>query len=164
MILAVLIISLVIGFVVAAGVVGSQAQRLGRQRREPVWRLAEAAAYVSDLLPYDIAASLNAEELEVLLRAHLNQLQFGPQPVAHDEGSPLPETESDVESDAVSDAGSDPGATSVLEDRASVTELYRTLRRDGLEVTLEQVTAVSAAHLEYLQRIGALAAVRRDGR
>lgn len=160
MILAVLIISLVVGFVVAAGVVGSQAQRLGRQRREPVWRLAEAAAYVSDLLPYDIAAGLNAEELEVLLRAHLNQLQFGLLPSAHDEDSPPP----DAESDAGADEGSDFGATSVLEDRASVTELYRALRRDGLEVTLEQVTAVSAAHLEYLQRIGALAAVRDDGR
>ena len=155
MILAVLIISLVIGFVVAAGVVGSQAQRLGRQRREPVWRLAEAAAYVSDLLPYDIAAGLNAEELEVLLRAHLNQLQFGLQPSAHDEGSPPPDPEFD--------AGSDSGATSVLEDRAFTTDLYRTLRRQGLEVTLEQVTSVSAAHLEYLHRIGALAAVRRDG-
>lgn len=161
MILAVLIISLVIGFVVAAGVVGSQAQLLGRQRREPVWRLAEAAAYVSDLLPYDIAAGLNAEELEVLLRAHLNQLQFGLQPSAHDEDSPPPPP--DAESDAGADSGSDPDATSVLEDHASVTELYRTLRREGLEVTLEQVTAVSAAHLEYLQRIGALAAVRRDG-
>ena len=158
MIFAVLIISLVIGFVVAAGVVGSQAQRLGRQRREPVWRLAEAAAYVSDLLPYDIAAGLNAEELEVLLRAHLNQLQFGLQPSAHDEDSPPP----DPEFDAGSGSESDLGATSVLEDHASVTELYRTLRREGLEVTLEQVTAVSAAHLEYLQRIGALAAVRRD--
>ena len=159
MILAVLIISLVIGFVVAAGVVGSQAQLLGRQRREPVWRLAEAAAYVSDLLPYDIAAGLNAEELEVLLRAHLNQLQFGLQPSAHDESSP-PSNPAD---DAGSDAGPALGAASVLEDHASVTDLYRTLRREGLEVTLEQVTAVSAAHLEYLQRIGALAAVRRDG-
>ncbi len=151
MILAVLIISLVIGFVVAAGVVGSQAQRLGRQRREPVWRLAEAAAYVSELLPYDIAAGLNADELEVLLRAHLNQLQFGLGSPAHDEDASLP------------DAGSDPGATSVLDDQAATTELYRALRHEGHEVTLEQVTAASAAHLEYLQRIGALAAVRGDG-
>ena len=163
MILAVLVISLVIGFVVAAGVVGSQAQRLGRQRREPVWRLAEAAAYVSDLLPFDIAAGLNAEELEMLLRAHLNQLQFGLQPSAHDEGAQPPDAGADAGADTESDAGSDAGATSVLEDSASVTELYRALRRDGLEVTLEQVAAVSAAHLEYLQRIGALAAVRRDG-
>ena len=84
MIIAVLIISLVIGFVVAAGVVGSQAHLLGRQRREPVWRLAEAASYVGDMLPYEIAAGLNAEELEVLLRAHLNQLQCGQLPSEHD--------------------------------------------------------------------------------
>lgn len=155
MIVAVLIISLVIGFVVAAGVVGSQAQRLGRQRREPVWRLAEAASYVGDLLPYDIAADLRAEDLEVLLRAHLNQLQFGLQPSQHGESTRPP--------DAEFDTGSDPVAASVLEEHASTTELYRTLRRDGVEVTLEQVTAVSGAHLEYLQRIGALAVVRGEG-
>ncbi|WP_419944813.1 hypothetical protein [Candidatus Poriferisodalis sp.] len=156
MLIAVLVISLVIGFVVAAGVVGSQAHLLGRQRREPVWRLAEAAAYIGDLLPYDIAAGLNAEELEVILRVHLNQLQFGPRPSEDDESVQPPDPRSDL--------GSDPMAASAVEERASTTELYRTLRRDGREVTLEQVTAVSGAHLEYLQRIGALAAVRRDGR
>ncbi len=148
MVIAVLVISLVIGFVVAAGAVGSQAHLLGRQRREPVWRLAEAALYVGDLLPYDIAADLDNAGLEVILRAHLNQLQFEPAP-----------SEGDA-SDPPADAVSDPLTESVLKDRASPTNLYRVLRRDGHEVTLEQVTAVSDAHMDYLQRIGALAAVR----
>lgn len=147
MIVAVIVISLVIGFVVAAGVVGTQAQRLGRQRREPVWRLAEAAEVVADLVPFDIAAALEPSELEALLRAHLNQLQFAP-----------PSTPDDADPDAAGETG-----TTVTEDQSSAADLYRSVRRDGLEVSLEQVTAVADAHLEYLRLIGALAVVDPDG-
>lgn len=143
MIVAVIVISLVIGFVVAAGVVGTQAQRLGRQRREPVWRLAEAAELVADLVPFGIAAALGPSELEALLRAHLNQLQFEP-PAAPDGDEP----------DAEGDQG-----TTVTEDQSSAADLYRSVRRNGLEVSLEQVQAVTEAHLEYLRLIGALAIV-----
>lgn len=147
MIVAVIVISLVIGFVVAAGVVGTQAQRLGRQRREPVWRLAEAAEFVADLVPFDIAAALGPSELEALLRAHLNQLQF--------ESAATPD---DADADAESAMG-----TTVTEDQSSAADLYRSVRRDGLEVSLEQVQAVTDAHLEYLRLIGALAIVDPDG-
>ncbi|WP_419932688.1 hypothetical protein [Candidatus Poriferisodalis sp.] len=150
MIVAVIVISLVIGFVVAAGVVGSQAQRLGRQRREPVWRLAEAAEFVAELVPFDIAASLSASELEALLRAHLNQLQFGP--------AAAPDEADGADADAEGAMG-----TSVTEDRSSAAELYRSVRRDGFEVSLEQVHAVASAHLEYLRLIGALAVVDPGG-
>lgn len=143
MIVAVIVISLVIGFVVAAGVVGTQAQRLGRQRREPVWRLAEAAELVADLVPFGIAAALGPSELEALLRAHLNQLQFEP-PAAPDGDEP----------DAKGEQG-----TTVTEDQSSAADLYRSVRRNGLEVSLEQVQAVTEAHLEYLRLIGALAIV-----
>ena len=145
MIIAVIVISLVIGFIVAAGVVGVQAQRLGRQRREPVWRLAEAAEVVSELVPFDISAGLRADELEALLRAHLNQLQFGSEAAPDDE---------------VGDGSS----ATVTEDHSSAADLYRDVRRAGLEVSLEQVQAVVDAHLEYLRLIGALAAVDLDGR
>ena len=147
MIVAVIVISLVIGFVVAAGVVGSQAQRLGRQRREPVWRLAEAAEFVADLVPFDIAAALEPGELEALLRAHLNQLQFASPAVP---GSDDPDAEGEQ-------------GTTVTEDQSSAADLYRSVRRDGLEVSLEQVQAVTDAHLEYLRLIGALAIVDPDG-
>ncbi|WP_419862537.1 hypothetical protein [Candidatus Poriferisodalis sp.] len=147
MIVAVIVISLVIGFVVAAGVVGTQAQRLGRERREPVWRLAEAADLVADLVPFDIAAALDPSELEALLRAHLNQLQF--------EFPAMPDGD---DPDAESEQG-----TTVTEDQSSAADLYRSARRDGLEVSLEQVQAVTEAHLEYLRLIGALAIVDPDG-
>ena len=147
MIVAVIVISLVIGFVVAAGVVGTQAQRLGRQRREPVWRLAEATELVADLVPFDMAAALEPSELEALLRAHLNQLQFEP-PAAPDGDDPVGEGEQ---------------GTTVTEDQSSAADLYRSVRRDGLEVSLEQVQGVADAHLEYLRLIGALAIVDPDG-
>lgn len=146
MIIAVIVISLVIGFVVAAGVVGTQAQRLGRQRREPVWRLAEASEFVAELVPFDVAAELSADELEGLLRAHLNQLQFGPRAAPDD----------------AAEAG-DSASTAVTEDQSSAADLYRTARREGREVSLEQVQAVVDAHLGYLRLIGALAAVDTDG-
>ncbi len=146
MIVAVIVISLVIGFVVAAGVVGTQAQRLGRQRREPVWRLAEAAEVVAELVPFDIAAALEPRELEALLRAHLNQLQFEP-----------PAMPDDADPDADGETG-----TTVTEDQSSAADLYRSVRADGFEVSLEQVQAVTDAHLEYLRLIGALAVVDPD--
>ena len=142
MIVAVIAISLVIGFIVAAGVVGTQAQRLARQRREPVWRLAEAADFVAQRLPFDAAASLRGDELEALLRGHLNQLRFG---AVTETGSAL--------------VGPDTEATSVTQDSSSAAELYRSVRYGGLEVSLDEVVAVVEAHLDYLRRIGALAAV-----
>ena len=142
MIVAVIAISLVIGFIIAAGVIGTQAQRLGRQRREPVWRLAEAADFVAQRLPFEAAASLRADELEALLRGHLNQLQFGP---------------NDEDTAAFDD--SDDEAASVTEDSFSAAQLYRTVRQGGLEVSLNDVVAVVAAHLDYLRLIGALSKV-----
>ena len=198
MIVAVVAISLLIGFVVAAGVLGSQAQRLGRQRREPVWRLAEAASFVAEQLPFAISAELSAAELEALLRAHLNQLQFGSRPANglvegvrvgggstdRDLTGEVPDgPRADGDARGLSGGGvssvsgggvrglsdgdhSDPA--SVTEDRSSAADLYRDVRREGLEVSLEEVHAVAAAHLEYLRVIGALApvpvSVRAGGR
>lgn len=146
MLIAAIAISVVIGFVVAAGVVGSQAQRLGRQPREPVWRLNEAAEFVSQHLPFEAAAWLSNAELEALLRGHLNQLQFD-----------------DATDDVDAEDGSDAESATVNEDRKSVAALYRTMRQQGLEVSLDHVAAAVDAHLEYLRRIGALAAVTENG-
>lgn len=124
-----LVLSLLIGFVVAAGVIGREARRLGSQRREPVWRLEEAAHFVEDELPADTAAGLDPDGLRSLLRWHLNQLQDG-----RSEG-PQPD---------------------VSDDRANTNELYRHARSEGMEVTRPVVDDVVRAHLSYLERIGAL--------
>ena len=134
MLVLALALSLVIGFVVAAGAVGREARRLGLQRREPVWRLEEAAGFVGEELPLDAAASLDPETLRQLLRWHLNQLQF----------ARTGEEDADLSGPEVSD------------DHRSTSELYRQARQVGVEVTRPVVDAVVTAHLRYLARIGAL--------
>ena len=76
MLLLTAVSSLLTGFLVAVGVIGRETSRLGRQRREPVWRLEEAAMFVAENLPYNAASELDPLELKELLRWHLNQLQF----------------------------------------------------------------------------------------
>ncbi len=129
MLILALVLSLVIGFVVAAGAIGREARRLGSQRREPVWRLEEAALFVEDALPGDTAAALDRDSLRSLLRWHLNQLQF-----ERREG-----TQPDIS-----------------DDRANTSQLYRHARGEGMEVTRPVVDDVVVAHLSYLERIGAL--------
>ncbi|MDG2111413.1 MAG: hypothetical protein P8N02_02230 [Actinomycetota bacterium] len=128
MVLLAVLISAVIGFVVGAGVIGREARALGLQRREPVWRLEEAAVFVEAELPVEAAASLDPDTLRQLLRWHLNQLQF---------------------------ERSQAGAPEVSDDR-STSDLYRQARSDGVEITRPEVDAVVAAHLGYLTRIGAM--------
>ena len=76
MLALVVAVSLGIGFVVAAGVIGRESRRLSLQPRQPVWRLEEAAAFVEGELSFDVAAKIDGETLRQLLRIHLNQLQF----------------------------------------------------------------------------------------
>lgn len=135
MLLLAVVLSVVIGFVVGAGVIGREARALGRQRREPVWRLEEAAGFVENGLPVDAAASLEPDTLRQLLRWHLNQLQF--------------ERAQEI-------------APEVSDDRSSTSDLYREARNAGIEITRPVVDAVVTAHLGYLARIGALGIVEAD--
>ncbi len=133
MIVVALVVSLLIGFVVAAGVIGREARRLGRQRREPVWRLEEAALFAEEVLPVEVASSLDPVTLRDLLRWNHTQLLF-----EHTGGD------------------ADSAEAAVAADDGSTAALYRRVRREGVEVTKPVVDAVVAAHLQYLARIGAL--------
>ena len=141
MLVLALVLSVVIGFVVGAGVIGREARRLGQQRREPVWRLEEAARFVEDQVPTDVAATLDPDTLRQLLRWHLNQLQF--------------------ERDGGPDGGNADADVDVNEAHRSTSTLYRLARREGVEITRPVVDAVVAAHLEYLTVIGALGIAER---
>ena len=128
--------SLIIGFVVASGLIGRETRRLSRQPRQPVWRLDEAAYFVESELPFDEAAKTDPETLRSLLRLHLNELQF---------------KSSDDQERGISDPSQ------------ATQNLYREARASKIEVTLPTVEAIAAAHLRYLKGIGALGTTQTQG-
>jgi|TARA_B110000438_G_scaffold50287_1_gene50805 hypothetical protein len=137
MLLLTIVSSLLTGFLVAVGVIGRETSRLGRQRREPVWRLEEAALFVAENLPYSAASELDPLELRELLRWHLNQLQFS-EPEAGSSGA------------------------SVADQQGSSQDLYREARSKGYEITKPVVQEVVDGHLRYLTIIGALGIAQKD--
>jgi hypothetical protein len=139
MLLLTVVSSLLTGFLVAVGVIGRETSRLGRQRREPVWRLEEAAMFVAENLPYNAASELDPLELRELLRWHLNQLQF---------------------SESESESGS--SGASVADQQGSSQDLYREARSKGYEITKPVVQEVVDGHLRYLAIIGALGIAQKD--
>ena len=122
-------VSLIIGFVVAAAVIGRETRRLSLQPREPVWRLEEAAAFVETEIPFEIAAKTDPETLRQLLRIHLNELQFNSEP--NDDQD-------------------------IADSSTAVQNLYRQARSNDMEITRPTVDAIMEAHLQYLKLIGAL--------
>lgn len=131
MLALVVAVSLGIGFVVAAGVIGRESRRLSLQPRQPVWRLEEAAAFVEGELSFDVAAKIDGETLRQLLRIHLNQLQFKSDPEAVDQ---------------------------IADEPTSIQRVYREARSQDIEITRPIVDAVVKGHLQYLTVIGALGA------
>ncbi len=131
MLALVVAVSLGIGFVVAAGVIGRESRRLSLQPRQPVWRLEEAAVFVEGELSFDVAAKIDGETLRQLLRIHLNQLQFKSDPEAVDQ---------------------------IADEPTSIQRVYREARSQDIEITRPIVDAVVNAHLQYLTVIGALGA------
>lgn len=131
MLALVVAVSLGIGFVVAAGVIGRESRRLSLQPRQPVWRLEEAAVFVEGELSFDVAAKIDGETLRQLLRIHLNQLQFKSDPEAVDQ---------------------------IADEPTSIQRVYREARSQDIEITRPIVDAVVKGHLQYLTVIGALGA------
>ncbi|MDP7068520.1 MAG: hypothetical protein QF637_12960 [Acidimicrobiales bacterium] len=124
-------VSLIVGFIVAAGVIGRETRRLSLQPRQPVWRLEEAAVFVEGELPFEIAAKTDPDTLRELLRIHLNQLQFNSESQESDETA-------------------DPSV--------ALQNLYRYARTKQIEISRPTVEAIMDAHLQYLKLIGALGA------
>ena len=124
--------SLIIGFIVAAAVIGRETRRLSRQPRQPVWRLEEAAAFVEAEIAFEVAAKTDPETLRQVLKIHLNELQFN--------------------------SGSE---HDVADSSLAVQNLYRQARSNNIEITRPTVDALMEAHLQYLKLIGALGPTQR---
>jgi len=67
-----IVLSAVLVFVIAAGAVGREAHRLDAVAPRVVYEIEEAVQFVADRLPADTQARLTFDEVQVLLREHLN--------------------------------------------------------------------------------------------
>jgi len=123
-----------IAFAIAAVVIGREAQRLGSQRLQPVYRLPEAVGSVADALDEDAASHLTEDEVSEVIRLHLNLLQF-------DDGAA-------ADDDAVAEI--------VVDEGDAVQNVYRGARQLGLDVTRPHVEQIMTLHIDYLAAIGAV--------
>lgn len=136
MVIVAIVLVAVLTFVIAAWAIGREAQRLGSQRLQPVYRLEEAVDDVSERLPYDTAAAIDRDTLRLVLREHINLVQFEDGAAADDEAEPM-----------------------MLEGENTTSAIYRRVRAAGHEVTRPQIDAMVKGHMGYLAAIGALQAV-----
>jgi hypothetical protein len=67
-----IVLSAVLVFMIAAGTVGREAHRLDAVAPRVVYEIEEAVQFVADRLPADTQARLTFDEVQVLLREHLN--------------------------------------------------------------------------------------------
>lgn len=67
-----IVLSAVAVFAIAAGTIGREAHRLDAVAPRVVYRIEEAVGFVADRLPADTQARLTFDEVQVLLREHLN--------------------------------------------------------------------------------------------
>ena len=70
--IAFIVLSAVLVFMIAAGTVGREAHRLDAVAPRVVYEIEEAVQFVADRLPADTQARLTFDEVQVLLREHLN--------------------------------------------------------------------------------------------
>lgn len=139
MVIVAIVVVVVLTFVIAAWAIGREAQRLGSQRLMPVYRLEEAVGDVAERLPYDVAAATDTDTLRVVLREHINLVQFSDGAASDDDAEPM-----------------------MLEGETTAAAVYRRVRAEGHDVTRPHVDAMLEGHLGYLSAIGALQAVDDD--
>lgn len=135
-----IVLSAVLVFVIAAGTVGREAHRLDAVAPRVVYEIEEAVQFVADRLPADTQAHLTYEEVEALLREHLNWMAAkGLQPAnAEDQVQ-------DISEPVVVD-----------EDTLTAHLLARASAR-GIEIVDDvDIVRVVEAHLRYFAAIGAV--------
>ena len=67
-----IVLSAVLVFVIAAGAVGREAHRLDAVAPRVVYEISQAVEFVAGRLPADTQGRLTFDEVEILLREHLN--------------------------------------------------------------------------------------------
>ena len=131
---AVLVVAAV--FVIAAVVIGREAQRLGREAPQAVFDLDEAVEFVARHVPFEVSAHLSYDDVRHLIRWHLNYLRTLAVPGNGDGGQP----EGPV----------------VVAGTETVDHLVGRAHDAGIDATARDIHAVVDAHMTYLQSIGAI--------
>ena len=134
------IISAVLVFAIAAGTIGREARRLDAVAPRVVYEIAEAVQFVADRLPAETQAHLTFDEVESLLREHLNWMgSKGLQPAD------------------VIDKPQDISEPVVVDEDTLTAHLLARAGERGIEVVDDvDIVRVVEAHLAYFAAIGAV--------
>ena len=130
-------LGLAIVFVIAAVVVGREANRLAGEPPRPVFDLDEAVEWVAGHIPFEVAAQLSHDEVRQILRWILEYFR----------------------TKGVTSNGSSataPAVDVVVGGAETVDHVLERARDAGLEFTAPQVHAVLDAQMTYLEAIGAV--------
>lgn len=134
------VISAVLVFVIAAGVVGREAHRLDAVAPRVVYEIDQAVQFVSDALPQETQSRLTSNEVRSLLLGHLNWM-----------------SERDLMPKNVVDRRQDIDTPVVADETALAAYLLRESVARGVELLDDvDVVFVLDAHNAYLAAIGAV--------
>ena len=130
-------LGLAIVFVIAAVVVGREANRLAGEPPRPVFDLDEAVVWVAEHLPFEVAAELSHDDVRQILSWNLDFFRTkGVSGNGH--------------------SATTPAANIVVGGGETVDNVLRRAREAGAGYTAAQVHAVLDAQMTYLEAIGAV--------
>lgn len=133
-------VSAVLVFVIAAVTVGREARRLDSVAPRVVYRIDEAVDYVAGRLPADTQARVTFDEVELMLREHLNWLG-----------------DRRLQAVDVVDRAQDIDEPVVVDEDTLTAHLLARATARGVEILDDvDVVRVVEAHLAYLDAIGAV--------
>lgn len=135
-----IVLSAVAVFAIAAGTIGREAHRLDAVAPRVVYEIEEAVEFVADRLPADTQGRLTFEEVQVLLREHLNWMSTkGLQPE-----KPVDQVQNISE-------------TLVVDENTLTAHLLARAGENGVEIVDDiDIVRVVDAHLAYFAAIGAV--------
>ena len=135
-----IVLSTVLVFMIAAGTVGREAHRLDAVAPRVVYEISQAVEFVAGRLPADTQGRLTFDELEILLREHLNWMATkGLQPE-----KPVDQVQNISE-------------PVVVDENTLTARLLARAGERGLEIVDDvDIVRVVDAHLAYFAAIGAV--------
>ena len=135
-----IVLSTVLVFMIAAGTVGREAHRLDAVAPRVVYEIAQAVQFVAGRLPADTQGRLTFDEVEILLREHLNWMATkGLQPE-----KPVDQVQNISE-------------PVVVDENTLTARLLARAGERGLEIVDDvDIVRVVDAHLAYFAAIGAV--------